>query len=170
MNIKPGYGGTGEDQLAWMLCDAPLILYALIKFEDGITIDYQDSVNHLIALQRENGWPCAVSPDLGKFRGPGRKNDPCPYATLLMLQLLSQFPEKHNDPVVRTGVETILSLWEERSEKRPYLFAMGSTFSKLKAPLLWYDILHVTDVLTQIPWAIKDERLQEMINVIFTKS
>jgi len=32
VNINPRYGGTGKDQWAWMLCDAPLILYALLKF------------------------------------------------------------------------------------------------------------------------------------------
>jgi hypothetical protein len=78
-----------------------------------------------------------------------------------MLQLLSQFPEKHNDPAVKIGVETILSLWEQRKERHPYLFAMGTDFSKLKAPLIWYDILHVTNVLTQISWTLEDQRLQE---------
>ena len=28
-NISPGYGGTGQNQSAWMLCDAPLMVYAL---------------------------------------------------------------------------------------------------------------------------------------------
>ena len=54
--------------------------------------------------------------------------------------------------------------------KRPYLFAMGTDFSKMKAPLIWYDILHVTDVLTQIPWALEDHRLHEMIEVINQKA
>ena len=87
-----------------------------------------------------------------------------------MLQLLAQFPEMHNDPAVKIGVETILSLWEQRKKRRPYLFAMGTDFSKMKAPLIWYDILHVTDVLTQIPWVLEDIRLHEMIEVIGKKA
>jgi hypothetical protein len=170
VNIKPGYGGTGEDQYAWMLCDAPLVTYALVKFGEGKTPEVNNALNNLVELQRENGWPCSVSPELGKFRGPGRKSDPCPYATLVMLQLLAQFPEKHNDPAVKIGVETILSLWEQRKERRPYLFAMGTDFSKLKAPLIWYDILHVTDVLTQISWTLEDQRLQEMIEIVRQKA
>ncbi len=31
-------------------------------------------------------------PALGKFRGPGRKDDPCPVANLYALKALSLFP------------------------------------------------------------------------------
>ncbi len=170
LNINPRYGGTGEDQLAWMLCDAPLVTYAMVKFGLGTRDETQDALKHLVELERENGWPCAVSPDIGKFRGPGRKTDPCPYATLVMLQLLAQFPDLHSDTVVKKGVEALLSLWEQRKERRPYLFAMGTDFAKLKAPLIWYDILHVADVLSQFHWALEDERLQEMIGIVKNKA
>ena len=130
----------------------------------------QDSLVYLIGLQRGNGWPCSVTPQLGNFRGPGSKADPCPYANLLMLKLLAQYPEKHTEPEVKTGIETILSLWDQRNEKRPYLFAMGTDFTKLKAPLIWYDILHVTDVLTQFSWALRDKRLQQMIEILKNKT
>jgi len=170
VNINPKYGGTGEDQYVWMLCDAPLVLYALSKF--GLSVDQrvQNATGHLLGLMRENGWPCAVAPELGRFRGPGRKADPCPYANLLMLRLLARIPEHQSDPSLQTGVETLLTLWEQRRERRPYLFAMGSGFEKLKAPLIWYDILHVADVLTQFEWAHKDNRLQEMVAIIRSKA
>ena len=35
MTISPAYGGSGQEQWAWALCDAPLILYALLKFGLG---------------------------------------------------------------------------------------------------------------------------------------
>ena len=35
MTIAPAYGGSGQEQWAWALCDAPLILYALLKFGLG---------------------------------------------------------------------------------------------------------------------------------------
>jgi len=170
VNISPRYGGTGNDQYVWMLCDAPSVLYALVKFGLRDEQQIQQATAHLVGLVRENGWPCAVTPELGKFRGPGRKSDPCPYANLLMLKLLAQFPEYHTSQSVRIGVETLLSLWEQRRERRPYLFAMGSGFEKLKAPRVWYDILHVTDVLAQIPWTHHDSRLLEMVNIIKTKA
>ena len=170
VNINPRYGGTGQDQWAWMLCDAPLVLYALLQF--GLEEDeyVQAAIHHLTGLIRENGWPCAVTPELGKFRGPGRKTDPCPYANLVMLKLLAQKPDWRDSNAARTGVETILTLWEQRKKRRPYLFAMGSGFAKLKAPLIWYDILHVLDVLTRFSWLHDDPRLQEMVSIVQAKS
>jgi hypothetical protein len=54
VNISPRYGGTGHDQLAWMLCDAPLLVYALAKF--GLTEDTQlhAAIRHLMSLIRDN--------------------------------------------------------------------------------------------------------------------
>jgi len=170
VNIRPQYGGTGEDQFAWMLCDAPLVLYALSKFGLDGSRQVRNATEYLVGLVRENGWPCAVAPELGKFRGPGRKSDPCPYANLLMLKLLTLFPEYHSSQSVQTGVETLLSLWEQRKERRPYLFAMGSGFEKLKAPLIWYDILHVTEVLSHITRACNDSRLLEMTDIIQSRA
>ncbi len=92
-NIPTHYGGTGRDEWAWALCDAPLIIYALAKFGLGNEPQIKSAVKYLNGLLRENGWPCAVSRELGKFRGPGRKDDPCPYATLAMLKALSEIEE-----------------------------------------------------------------------------
>ena len=169
VNIKPAYGGTGEDQLAWMLCDAPLVAYALLKF--GLHADkrVQAAIQHLTSLVHENGWPCAVSPELGKFRGPGRKADPCPYANLAMLKMLSQLPDR-GGAASQIGAQTLLSLWADRKERRPYLFAMGTGFARPKAPLIWYDILNVVDVLTSFPWLSRDSRLLEMLAILQSKA
>ena len=40
-----------------------------------------------------------------------------------------------------------MDLWQNSREKHPYQFYMGTDFRKVKAPLVWYDILHVADVL-----------------------
>ena len=93
MKISKSYGGSGNEEWAWALCDAPIIIYSLAKFGLGKDEQIQKAVKYLVDLVRENGWPCAVSKELGKFRGPGRKDDPCPYATLVMLKMLSQFDE-----------------------------------------------------------------------------
>lgn len=170
MNIPQHFGGTGKDQRAWALCDAPLVEYALIRFGLGADPRVQAALKHLAGLIRENGWPCAVSPELGKFRGPGRKDDPCPYANLVMLKALSQVPKWRSAPVSHAGVETLLRLWGERRERHPYMFFMGTDFSKLKAPLVWYDILHVLDVLTQFTWLPADTRLQNMIEIVKAKA
>jgi len=168
MNIPQHYGGSGKEQWAWMLCDAPVVLYALVKF--GVDApEIHTGFAHLASLIRDNGWPCAVAPEFGKFRGPGRKADPCPYANLVMLKALSQYPEGADRMVVQTGAEALLTLWEQRRERKPYLFAMGTDFAKLKAPFVWYDILHVAEVLTHFSWLHDDERLQGMIRLIQAK-
>jgi len=136
VNIDPRYGGAGVDQAGWSLCDAPSVLYALARVGLGQDARVQAAAAHLAGMLRENGWPCAVSPELGKFRGPGRKSDPCPYATLIALKALAQMPEWRDSAACRTGAEALLALWQQRKERKPYLFGMGTDFSKLKAPLI----------------------------------
>jgi hypothetical protein len=47
---------------------------------------------------------------------------------------------------------------------------MGKRFSRLKAPFVWYDILHVLNVLTQFLFVSGDDRLIEMLGVIREKA
>jgi len=169
MNIPKHFGGTGEDCWGWMLCDAPIIFYSLIKF--GVPIhSLKNGLNHLVTYIRNNGWPCTVSPEMGKFRGPGKKDDPCPYATLQMLKLLSQVEEYKNSNECHIGAETLLNLWKSSMEAHPYMFYMGTDFRKIKAPTIWYDIVSITDVLSQFTWLKNDIRLHEMINIIESKA
>lgn len=169
INIPKHFGGTGEGMWTWMLCDAPLILYALIKL--GLKKDkmIDNAILYLADLISENGWRCIVSPKI-KFRGPGKKDDPCPYATLLMLKLLSQSEDWIESDQSKSGIETILDLWEQSREKHPYLFYMGTDFRKIKAPLVWYDILHILDVLTLFPHLKKDNRVKEMMDILKAKA
>jgi hypothetical protein len=169
MNISESYGGSGKDMWAWALCDAPVTLYGLIKLGLGEDPRVQKAVQHLMGLVRDNGWPCAVSPELGKWRGPGRKDDPCPYANLVMLKVLAQTAYR-DTPAAQAGVESALRLWSESQERHPYMFYMGNDFRKLKAPLVWYDILHVLSVLTQFPWLKDEPRLGKMKALVVVKA
>ena len=164
------FGGTGEESYSWALCDAPLVLYALARFGLSDHPAIQKGVQYLVSLARENGWPCAVAREMGSFRGPGRKEDPCPFATLIMLRLLSAFPDLLDSPAARQGASSLLDLWEKRRERHPYIFYMGTDFCKLKYPLVWYDILHVTSVLSQFPWLAGDPRLVEMREIMRAKA
>jgi len=83
---------------------------------------------------------------------------------------LAQTREWHDDEACHIGAETLLNLWSQRKAQRPYLFAMGTDFAKLKAPLIWYDILHVTEVLTQFEWLRQDKRLGEMAAIVKAKA
>ncbi|MGD6932671.1 MAG: hypothetical protein ACQCN5_00505 [Candidatus Bathyarchaeia archaeon] len=170
MNIPKHFGGSGETQYAWALCDAPTSVYALIKFGYGEDETVQKAIKHLTGLVRENGWPCAVSKELGKFRGPGRKDDPCPYPNLIMLKMLAQLPNYKDSRETRTGAECLLSLWSNSRQLHPYMFFMGTDFRKIKAPFIWYDLMHVLDVLSQFGWLKNDERLKDMGMVLKSKA
>lgn len=169
-NIPTVFGGSGKDEWLWMLCDAPLILYALTKFGLGEEPGVREGTAYLTALVRENGWPCAATSALGKFHGPGKREDPCPYANLIMLKLLALQPEMRTSAAAQAGIEALLSAWERRRESHMYLFYMGTDFCKIKAPFVWYDILHVLDVLTQYPAALQDRRLREMADIVQSKA
>ena len=170
LNIPSHYGGSGQDAWAWALCDAPLTVYALAKLGLRESPDVRAAVDHLTALVRDNGWPCVVSGELGSFRGPGRKSDPCPFATLAMLKALAEFDDLRAGPACRAGAEVLLSLWRDSRERHPYMFFMGTDFRKLKAPLVWYDLLHVLDVLSRFPWLRGDGRLASMADVLRAKA
>ena len=170
MNIPQHFGGSGNDEWAWALCDAPIVLYSLVKMGYSEDVRVRKAIVYLTSLVKETGWPCAVSPKLGKFRGPGRRDDPCPYATLAMLKLLSTLEDWRSSREIRVGSESLLSLWERSMMVHPYMFYMGTDFRKIKAPLVWYDILHVLDVLSQFEWLRDDPRLQQMIEVVASKS
>lgn len=169
-NTPVHFGGSGEDICAWALCDAPVTLYALVRFGLGEDLRVQKGIDHLVSLVRNNGWPCAVSRELGNFRGPGKKEDSCPYATLVMLKLLASLPELRDSQAARQGTASLLDLWQTRLTQHPYIFYMGTDFCKLKYPLVWYDILHVTTVLARFPWLQEDARLEEMRAVMRAKA
>jgi hypothetical protein len=167
--IPVHFGGTGKDTFCWCLCDAPLLLTALVIASEDMEIAILPGVAYLTALVHDNGFPCAVSPELGTFRGPGRKGDCCPYATLIMAGLLSRIPQYRDSAAAHTAVAALLNLWENSLTEHPYIFYMGTDFRKLKAPPLWYDIVSVLDVLSRYPYARTDPRFIEMLTLLQSK-
>jgi hypothetical protein len=166
VNIPVRFGGTGEDQYSWMLCDAPLLFYSLIKL--GVDRNrLNQGLEYLFSLSTDYGFPCAASPELGRFNGPGKRGTICPYANLLMLKLFTLFPEKYEDIQCKTAVYALLDHWEKKDKK--YLFGIGSDFNKLKFPFIWFDILHVAEILSYFDYAVKDKRFLEILSVIKVK-
>lgn len=168
-NIPKHFGGTGEDQFGWCLCDAPLLLLALIKAGVDYEQHIQRGVDYLVSLEKEQGFSCSVSEEFGKFRGPGRKDDCCPYATLIMLKLLSYIDDYKNSATAEKGIDSLLGLWECSLKRHPYMFYMGTDFRKIKAPALWYDIVSVADCLSNFAYAKADTRFIDMIDIIKEK-
>jgi len=168
-NIPKHFGGSGEDVFGWCLCDAPLLLFALLQAGIDYEKHIKQGVEHLVGFHTDNGFPCTVSQEFGKFRGPGRKDDCCPYASLIMLKLLSAIPEYRKSETAISTAMGLLSLWEHSLERHPYMFYMGTDFRKLKAPAMWYDIVSVADVLVRFEPVRQDYRFIEMADIIRNK-
>jgi hypothetical protein len=168
-NIPKHFGGTGENIYGWCLCDAPLLLFALLKAGVDYTTHIKQGVDYLVSFHKNSGFPCTVSHEFGKFRGPGRKEDCCPYASLIMLRLLSAIPEYRSSQIAKNTAIGFLSLWENSLVLHPYMFYMGTDFRKLKAPAMWYDLVSITDVLSRFEFIRSDARFMEMAAIIKSK-
>jgi len=168
-NIPKHFGGSGEDIFGWCLCDAPLLLFVLLKAGIDYEKHIKQGVDYLVDFYRISGFPCTVSQEFGKFRGPGRKDDCCPYASLIMLKLLSAIPEYRETEIAEKTAMGLLSLWENSLERHPYMFYMGTDFRKLKAPAMWYDIVSVMGVLSRFESIKSDARFLEMASIIMSK-
>jgi len=163
VNIPKAFGGDNTDHWTWMVCDAPTLLYALLAFGLGNDARVQRAVTHLASMVDDNGWRCIVDAQLGKFRGPGRKEDPCPIANVYALKALSLATDMLNSPAAHTGADMLLWHWEHQKERKVYLFGIGTDFRKLKYPFVWYNILHVVEVLSRFPFVHDDERFKEIV-------
>jgi hypothetical protein len=166
VNIPERFGGTGQDAWSWMACDAPTLLYSLLAMGLGQDPRLRPAVEHLVSLVHENGWRCTAAPELGRFRGPGRKDDPCPIANVYALRALAQVPDLVDSRILHTSAEMLLEHWERQGERKYYLFGIGTDFRKLKYPYVWYNILHVVEALSHFPFIHADWRFLEMMRVI----
>jgi hypothetical protein len=87
-----------------------------------------------------------------------------------LVKLLSLNPHANEENALNQGVESLLSFWSERKQKKMYLFGMGSDFQKIKAPLIWFDLLHFLDIFSKFPNLKNDSRLLEMNQLLTNKS
>jgi hypothetical protein len=166
LQLTRAFGGDERIVWGWMACDAPVLLYVLLAAGLGANPQVRQAVEHVASLAHDNGWRCACSPGLGRFRGPGRIGDPCPIANVYALKALSLVPLRLDSPATRLGVEMLLEHWAERGHGRYYLFGVGSDYRRLKYPYVWYDLLHVAEAISRFPFAAADPRLREMVAFI----
>jgi hypothetical protein len=160
------FGGNDQETWGWMLCDAPILLYALIGFGLGDDPAVERARLNLLSIITENGWPCAASKKLGTIQGPGRKDDPCPYANLISLRALSLYDAPSHDPTLRQGAATLLGHWQTQKARKMRMFGIGTDFRKLKYPFIWYDILHMVDTLSRFAFIHTDPCFKEMVKTI----
>jgi len=160
------FGGMDGEYWTWIACDAPVIAHALSAYGLGENANVRRALEHLARLADENGWRCRCAPELGAFRGPGKENDPCPIANVYALRALSTVPGLVDSPAARAGADMLLWHWGPECDRKVYLFGAGTFFRRLKYPFVWYDILHVADVLSRFPFVHGDPRFQSMVETI----
>lgn len=166
VNIPPAFGGTGEDGWTWMVCDAPTLLYALAGLGLAEDARVQQAAGHLAGLVSDNGWRCVAAPELGRFHGPGSRSDPCPIANVYALKALAYVPAFLDSAAAHAGAEMLLRHWAHEGKAKPYLFGAGGDYRKLRYPFVWYDILHVANVLSRFPFVHRDPRFLAMLAAI----
>jgi hypothetical protein len=163
VRMSPRFTGMEGEFLTWAICDAPVVLFSLAKLGADESALRKAAV-HITGTVRESGFPC-VAGWSETFHGPGKRSDPCPYSNLLALKALAacpfDFPGKAE--AIQSGVEMLLSHWENQTERKIFLFGIGTDFRKPKFPFVWYDILHVLDVLSRIESARGDDRYKAML-------
>lgn len=166
MKIPERYGGSGKAEFTWMTCDYPLLAWIISRA--GMSSEIAGATGHLLALVRENAWPCASS--ISGWHGPGKKSDPCPYATLLALKLLSEIPDVLDSEEARIGVHFLLWHWENSRERPPYMFGAGKRYRQMKFPPHWYDVMHVAWVLSRFPFVRQEKVFGNMLDHIASKA
>lgn len=166
LHLYKRFGGLEGEYWTWMACDAPTLLYSLLACGLGDHPQVQQALTALIERADENGWRCKASSQLGNFKGPGKREDPCPMATVYGLKVISLIPEMFQSESARNGAEMLLWHWEHQDEKKFFLFGIGTDFQKIKYPYIWYNILHVAEVLSRFPFVHQDPRFQALMDVL----
>lgn len=166
--VPKSFKGSGIASWEWMACDFPILIYFLVKMGFQSDNRVKKSIDHLIGLIHDNGLRCCSS--VPKFRGPGRKADHCPYANLLALKALADSSgTKRIKDTCSNAIQAQLDFWENRTKRKIYLFGIGTDFQKLKYPNVYYNIIHVLDVLSLYQEARESPLFQEMLAVVNDK-
>ncbi len=141
---------------AWasLLCDTHAITEVLQRLGRGadprVARALQTTIGDLAATAQGRSWPC-LPDEVRGFRGPGRKGDFCPQATLEALRAWSYVPPDERPAEVHDAARVSLRAWRARADEQPYMFGHGYRFKIVKWPTTWYDVHGVLDTLGRYP-------------------
>jgi len=143
-----------EPRWGSLLCDTHAITEVLVRFGRAGDARVQRALScvaaDLIHTTQGPGWPCRPA-DGGGFRGPGRKADVCAQVSLQALRLWSGLPPATRPPQLLEAARTLLGVWRNRGEHRPYMFGHGRRFKAVKWPPFWYNAYTLVDALSRYP-------------------
>lgn len=155
---------------AWgsLLCDTHAITEVLVRFEradePGVRAALARMEDDIATTAHGPAWPCV--PSLG-FRGPGRKGEACPQVSLEALRAFALLPPGRRPSATVDAARTLLAIWRDRGESKPYIFGHGLAFKTVKWPPFWYSVLAVLDALGGYPecWSGAEARPEDRHSV-----
>ncbi len=125
-------GGWGSP-----LCDTHAVTEVLLRFGRGddsrVARAMQTTIDDLAGTAQGLAWPCRPD-EVGGFRGPGRKHDLCPQATLEALRVWSHVPSARRPVELGEVARVALRAWRSRGDEQPYMFGHGSRRSSGPRP------------------------------------
>jgi len=141
---------------AWssLLCDHHAITEVLVRFgrstQPAVQRALEITAGDVTDTAQGPAWHCPPDATTG-FRGPGRKADLCPQVSLEALRTFSRLASDPRPDGLDAVVSTLLGVWRNRGEHKPYLFGHGIAFKTVKWPPLWYGILGFLDAIGRYP-------------------
>lgn len=170
-HFKMMYGKSKAKEAIWgtSLCDSHSILLVLIRGGYKDTPEVKKCIERLKEDYKDTSlgkaWKCE-SHIPSKWRGPGRKDDPCPMVTLEALKIFSYLSKKERPEDLKEALNTMLGIWNKRKEVTPYMMGHGRRFRKFKAPLFWYNIGWYMDTLSYYPEIFDENAYIELLAIL----
>jgi hypothetical protein len=141
--------------LSALPCDNHIIVETLVRYgrcsDPAVRQALDRMAADMTATAQGNGWPCRAS---NNFRGPGRKGDVCPQATLEALRTIARLPEElrpAGPADIAAAARTTLRVWTGRGAEKPYIFGHGLGFKTVKWPPFWYGAMWTLDAIGRFP-------------------
>jgi len=149
---------SGPEVWGCLPCDTHAIADVALRFgRDDSRVRRALAVAETDLAETDLGraWLCRPDAVTG-FRGPGRMSEPCPQTTLEALRAFSWLPAGERPAWLPEVTHTVLEIWRQRGERRPYMMGHGRQFKTVKWPPTWYGAYEIVDVLGRLPGTWRD--------------
>ena len=98
--------------------------------------------------------------------GPAGMSISCLIANLLAFMPIAGAPDAWDSHATYAGIELLRRHWEERGQRKFYLYGIGTDFRKLKYPFILYDFLPVAKVIDRFASVCSDRGFHEIFTLI----
>jgi len=150
-------------------CFSDILVESLAKSGYVAAPRLQQTYSWLLGRQRlDGGFRCK---NTGLPGAPREREPSCAFATLCVMGAIIQNPQLKNGKVSQKDLRFLLRCWEN-GEKIKYAghdSRIGTGWEKLKYPFTDYRILKYLDVLSSFEATQNDPRMNEMINLLFSR-